>query len=324
MRRFSILLFMLAVGLLADSVGGQESSGNVGSGSPQATSLRGRPLYPPAPPPELLERLARHRAAFESDPDDPDALIWYGRFLAYSGNYTGAIDIFSRGIGQFPADARLWRHRAHRYITTRQFDKALADLDRAVALIEGQPDQIEPDGMPNPRNIPVSTLHGNIWYHKGLAHYLNNQLPDALTAFLRCRDLKSNDDNTVAATHWIYMILRRMQRWQDAQRALSDIRTEMNIVENFSYHRACLLYRQEIPVDTLLIRSGPESRGPADDALSYALGNWYWYNGDQQRARQIFEEIVARGAWASFGHIAAEADLFRMTDTPETPDSADR
>ena len=37
-------------------------------------------------------------------------------------------------------------------------------------MIAGKEDSIEPDGMPNPQNIPVSSLHTNIWYHLGLAY----------------------------------------------------------------------------------------------------------------------------------------------------------
>ena len=79
---------------------------------------------------------------------------------------------FSQGIESFPDEPKLYRHRGHRYISVREFDKAIADLEKAVELIQGTPNEIEPDGMPNALNIPVSSLHGNIYYHLGLAYYL--------------------------------------------------------------------------------------------------------------------------------------------------------
>ncbi len=62
----------------------------------------------------------------------------------------------------------------------REFDRAIQDFEKAATLIEGTEDKIEPDGLPNAQNIPVSTLHTNIWYHLGLAYYLQHDLENAL------------------------------------------------------------------------------------------------------------------------------------------------
>ena len=109
---------------------------------------------------------------YEKYPDSTEALIWYGRRTAYLGHFQKSILIYSDGIQKFPTDPRLYRHRGHRYISTRQYDKAIADFEKASELVKNQPDQTEPDGLPNARNIPISTLKGNIWYHLGLAYYL--------------------------------------------------------------------------------------------------------------------------------------------------------
>ncbi len=77
----------------------------------------------------------------------------------------------------------MYRHRGHRYITLREFDKAIADFNKAVELIEGTDDIVEPDGAPNAAGIPTSTLHTNIWYHLGLAHYLKGDFAAALLAY---------------------------------------------------------------------------------------------------------------------------------------------
>ena len=55
---------------------------------------------------------------------------------------------------------RFPRHRGHRYISIRQLDNAISDFEHAASMIDGQPNEIEPDGMPNARGIPVSTLQG--------------------------------------------------------------------------------------------------------------------------------------------------------------------
>jgi hypothetical protein len=90
-----------------------------------------------------------------------------GRRTAYLGRFTDAIAIFSSGLAKYRGDARLYRHRGHRYLTIRHFDRAIGDLLYAVQLTRGKPDQVEPDGQPNAKNIPTSTLQSNIWYHLG-------------------------------------------------------------------------------------------------------------------------------------------------------------
>ena len=151
--------------------------------APQATSLFGQPLYTPAPSPEALAKYQAAKADYEADPGNADKLIWYGRRAAYAGDFKEAIRIFSDGVRKFPQDARILRHRGHRYITTRQFDKAIADFEKAYALIAGKKDEIEPDGAPNARNIPLTTLGSNIRYHLGLAYYLKHDWKKALRFF---------------------------------------------------------------------------------------------------------------------------------------------
>ena len=101
-----------------------------------------------------------------------DNLIWLGRRTAYMGHYKNAIDIYTKGIDQYSKDARFYRHRGHRYISIRCFNLAIKDFKKAARLTRGKPNEVEPDGLPNALNIPTSTLQGNIYYHLGLAYYL--------------------------------------------------------------------------------------------------------------------------------------------------------
>ncbi|MCK7468643.1 MAG: tetratricopeptide repeat protein [Desulfosudis oleivorans] len=149
----------------------------------QAVSLGGRPLFPAAPSSEIRRKYEAARKAAEADPGSADDLIWLGRWAAYAGDYREAIRVFTRGTEKFPSDARFFRHRGHRYISVREFGRAVRDLEKAVLLIAGKPDEIEPDGAPNPRGIPVSTLNSNIYYHLGLAYFLGNDLEKALAVY---------------------------------------------------------------------------------------------------------------------------------------------
>src|SRR5262245_33607363 len=82
---------------------------------------------------ELESKRDEARKNFEKD-QSADNFVWLGRRTAYLGHYKEAIKIYTEGIEKFPDDARLFRHRGHRFITLRCFDLAIADLDKAAKL----------------------------------------------------------------------------------------------------------------------------------------------------------------------------------------------
>jgi tetratricopeptide (TPR) repeat protein len=255
--------------------------------------------------------LAEAREALRSEPDSLDALIWVGRRTAYLGRYREAVAIYTRGMGTHREDPRLYRHRGHRCLTLRKLDDAIDDLERAAVLVEGKPDEIEPDGLPNDRNIPTSTLQSNIWYHLGLAYYCKGDLDNALRAYRECMKVSLNPDMLSATTHWLYMTLRHLGRDAEANAVLEPIHAGMEIIENADYHRLLLMYKGELlPEDVLL--GGGEPGSVAAASAAYGVGNWYRLEGDTDRAVEIFEAILAAGQWPAFGHLAAEADLARL------------
>jgi tetratricopeptide (TPR) repeat protein len=278
---------------------------------PEGTSLLGRPLVPPAQAAAQREQLEANRAAaqaaYDKDPSNADAIIWLGRRTAYLGRFRDAIAIFSTGVDAHPRDARMYRHRGHRYITVRELDRAVADLSRAAALVKDRPDEVEPDGQPNARNIPTSTLNTNIYYHLGLAHYLMGQFAPALDAYRECLRRSKNDDMRVATTNWLYLTLLQLGRLEDAAAELRPITADMPIIENASYHRLLLLYKGqpagakgETPLEMVT-----EGYGAATDLLHRRRQSGAAY--------AAFEKIVDSypDLWPSFGYIAAEAELAR-------------
>jgi tetratricopeptide (TPR) repeat protein len=288
------------------------------AGEAEAVSLFGEPLAAPALPAEVQAdreaKLAAARAEAGAHPDDVDALIWLGRRTAYLGRYREAIDIYTRALAAHPDEPHLLRHRGHRYLTVRRFDLAIADLERAAQRVAGQPDEVEPDGLPNARNIPVSTLQTNIWYHLGLAHYFLGDLESALRAFQECLKVSTNADMRVAATHWLYMSLRRLGRMGEAEAILEPIRPDMDVIENRAYHLLTLMYKGEIPPEAI---PGLSDGGADAPTLGYGLGDWYLYNGRRDDAVKAFREILTwKDQWSAFGYIAAEADLKRLGVTP--------
>ncbi|GAB5522472.1 MAG: hypothetical protein Roseis2KO_03440 [Roseivirga sp.] len=292
--------------ILACTAEKKDSTQNTPAKDYEAVSLLGDTLRFNPPSAAAVAKFEERKANYDADPS-ADNWIWYGIFIAYQGKYNEAIEVYTEGIDKFPEDARFYRHRGHRYISIREFDKAIADFTKAAALREGMENEIEPDGAPNAQNIPVSSLHGNIYYHLGLALYLKGELEPALAAYKNAIAASRMDDNVVSGTHWVYMILRKMGREEEATKALEPINKDMKIIENFAYHELCLFYKGELSLEELT-KSG-EGALSSNDAVNYGIGNWYLYNGDEAKAKEVYEAILAKKGWASFGYIAAEADL---------------
>lgn len=288
------------------------------AGTPMATSLLGEPLYSvvedSATTARLHARLDSAEAAHEADPEDADALIWLGRRHAYAGYYREAIEIFTEGIETHPDDARFYRHRGHRYITVRELDRAVDDLAHAARLISGSDDVVEPDGMPNEAGVPRSTLHTNIWYHLGLARYLQHRFEGAAYAFRRGWQISPNDDMRVAMADWLWLALKRLGRHDEAAELLEQISPEMEILENDAYLHRLLVYKGEMSPDSLTGGSLADADPLAVATHGYGLGAWRLVQGDLPGAREAFRQVLETRYWPAFGYIAAEAEIREMGD----------
>ena len=254
-------------------------------------------------------KLVEARADFEKNPNSADAIFWLGRRTAYLGNYKEAIKIFTDGIAKFPKDARFLRHRGHRLLTIRCFDDAIKDFEAAAKLVKGKSDEIEPDGLPNARNIPTSTLQSNIFYHLGLAYYVKGDFKRALKAYREAEKVSRNPDMLVATTHWLYMTLRRLGKTKEAEKSVTAIKDNLDIIENDDYYKLVKLYQGKLKADDLLKETGATADTLSNASLGYGLGNWFLYNGEKEKAEKIFRQITSGNQWASFGYIAAEAEL---------------
>ncbi len=281
----------------------------------EAVSLLGDPLYRPDQSEEVravyTARFEEAQSALANAPEDVDSLIWMGRRTAYLGNYRAAIDIYSDAIRLHPEDARLYRHRGHRYLTVREPENARADFEQAARLVEGQPDEIEPDGLPNSINQPLSTTQFNIWYHLALAHYVEGDWEAALQAQRRCMAVSENPDLLVATSYWLYMTLMRMGREEEAAEVLDTITGDMEIVENDAYHTLLLLFKGERTLEDVV---GPDGDAATlqSTTTAYGVGVWHLLNGRTAEAHATWEGILEGvSQWPAFGYLAAEGELAR-------------
>ena len=304
MRHLLILLFAVFI-ISCDAF-----DPSTGATEFQAISLSGDSLFMPRLSAEAEERLKNNLysaiAEFEKEQSELN-YIWLGRRWAYLGDYNKAISVYSAGLKTYQNSYKLYRHRGHRYISTRQFDKALADFEKAYALMPKGELETEPDGIPNRLNQPLSNTQFNILYHWGLAHYLKGDFQEATRIYTECLDYSKNDDLITATADWLYMSQRRSADLQGASKTLSLIQEDMNVIENSSYFKRLLMYQGKLPIDSLF------STNDADVQLSlitqgYGVANWHLYNGDTTVSVNILDEILKSESWSPFGFIAAEKD----------------
>lgn len=277
-----------------------------------AIGLDGREFFEPKHTTEQISALNAAKKLFDADPSEEN-YIWYGRREAYLMHLKKAITIYTEGLEEYPESYRLYRHRAHRYISMREFDKAIEDSQKAIHHIEGKPIETEPDGVPNRLNIPKSTTQFNIWYHLGLAYYLKGEYEHAVQAYETCLKLSDNDDLLVATTDWLYMTYNRIGKKEEANALLEAIKPQMSIVENESYHKRLLMYKGEYQPELLLaLEEGGVDPQIAIATQGYGVGNWYLQQGDTVKAIDTFRQVVQGSSFAAFGFIAAEVDLLNL------------
>jgi tetratricopeptide (TPR) repeat protein len=230
------------------------------------------------------------RADLEEDPTDVDLWMRLGIQLAGTWHYQEAIDAYSEGLRRDPFNALLYRHRGHRFISTRRFEAAAADLELSSRL--------------DPSNWDT-------WYHLGLACYLLGDFRAAADAYRQCYSLTDAADQgaLVAVSDWLWMSLMRLGKAEAAAKLLEPIGPEMEVGENGSYHQRLLLYKGLLePEEVFDVANEPLTVA----TNGYGVGNWFFVNGDHDTAFEVWELAVHNSNyWPAFGYIAAETEIKR-------------
>lgn len=284
--------------------------------SSQITSLSGKALEPPRDLKKVaIEKDKNLRAAhldYTNYPDSLDAHIWYGRRLAYVYKYQEAIDVYTQAIEQFPNSPELYRHRGHRYITSRKFNLAIADFEKAASIVDGKEMIIEADGIPNQLNKPLSNLHFNIWYHWGLAYFLKGDYTNARLIYEECLAYSDNPDLMVATVDWLYMTYIKLGLKDEALAILDKVHQHMIMIENDSYFKRIMMYKGIFKPEDLIDPSKNKTAATVElITQGFGVAQWHESKGHQKHAHTIYQKILESNQWHAFSYIAAEAEITR-------------
>jgi tetratricopeptide (TPR) repeat protein len=250
----------------------------------QGKSLLGRDLYSQVETEEIKASLEAAKMTAADAIESAEAQIAHGVALAGVWRYREAIDVYTKAIERHPGEAMLYRHRGHRYISVRDFERAVADLKKAAELREDSFD---------------------IWYHLGLAHFLKGEYAEAERAYRECvKTVENNPPSLVAVSNWLYAALRMQNKKAEADRSIARITAEMNAGANGSYHRLLLFFKGEIEEEKIFEGEPTELEL---GTTGFGLGLWHRYNDAPEKAKAWFDRVLATDYWPSFGFIAAEA-----------------
>lgn len=229
-------------------------------------------------------------AEIAQDPNNPELYLKKGIALSRASlHHQEAINLFSHGLTLDPFHALLYRWRGHKFVNVRQFNQARADLEISS--------RIDPSNW-------------DTWYHLGLANYLLQDFARAEKAYRQCWAITDTEDKRVAIADWLYMTLRRQDRKEEAQELLSFITPETDHGPNEAYYRRLLLYRGELTADDLL--EGADIADVNFVTLGYGMGNYFYYNGNTERAVEIWKQVLSGKYWSAFGYVASEVELTRL------------
>src|SRR2546426_846561 len=83
--------------------------------------------------------IARAESALAADSRSVERIVQLGVAQSGARQFREAIQTFTRGLTIAPNDAVLYRWRGHRYLSVREFDRALDDLTRGSRLDSTSP-----------------------------------------------------------------------------------------------------------------------------------------------------------------------------------------
>lgn len=234
--------------------------------------------------------LAAFDRAIAIEPANADAHLLKCRSMAGLRRYEEAVTACSASLAAQPDSVEALRDRGHYHLNLGQIDAGLADL-RSAETRTGR--------------------DRGVYYHLGLAHYLNGDFASAATAYERCVATSDTGSEKVECQAWLVPSLLRAGRRREARRLLDGIgATPVGGHSGLYLDRLLLLKgaRTEAQVAATITTGDAVTEA----AVGYNLGLWHLLNGRQAQALAYFRRAVDSRLATSWGARASEAELRRL------------
>ncbi|MBQ1074258.1 tetratricopeptide repeat protein [Micromonospora sp. C31] len=273
-----------------------------------------------------------------------DRYVIAARLKGYLNKHGESVALLTEALELEPGSARLLRFRGHRRISIGDYAGAIADLRAAadqlpgvedeyemyqpevekdvVSLILGRPEQVRPQHLtdtmaaqdPQALGRYNATLHAGIWYHLGVAQYLIGDFEGCLPSFRAAEESSRHQEGTVASQDWQYMALRRLGRPAEAEEVLDRFRKISLVQEDHlvGYEGRMQLYTGEITPEQLWAMC--DGNDLKTVTQGYGLGNWYYHQGDVDKAREVFDGVLRTGVSHAFAYLAVKAEYANNPD----------
>ncbi len=284
----------------------------VGAGSTSADenvseTLVGTPITRPAWSMETRARLEKDleiaQAVMKIAPEREDSHIWLGRRLGYLTRNGEAVDVFTRGLEQFPDSYKLLRFRGRHLARNREFERAIADYQRAAKMVEGVQDSYEPDGIINARHQYLGSYRSNIHYYLGQTSWAVGDYRATLDGMNRAASepLVQHDDRRVATAFWRYLALRKLNRHAEAAAVVASIPEGLELVENRDYYNGVRFFKGSLSEGGLLPHAGLNA--------TFGISMVHLIEGRTEKAAAMLLDLVAG---SSQGYWPAETELLAL------------
>ena len=233
------------------------------------------------------------RAEYHARPGNYVVALVFGRALMAQFRYLEAIDVFSEAIVIAADKYDAYKLRGECYTAVMQLYRALADF--AICC-------------------QFWTILDDILYRIGIIYYLLGDYQRAAGYFENIiRRGEAEGIELIAAIDWAWMSYMRCGDSAGAEKVLGYLPALEG--ELAAYRLRCAVYARIKTIgEALSTASALEKEVPKITSL-YGLSVYCEVHGNKEKARQLWEEILAFGShWSAFGYLAAMNDLNRSEE----------
>ena len=243
---------------------------------------------------EQDKAVAAFDRAIAADPASADAYLLKCRSLAGLRRHEEAVAACTESLRLRPDQAEVLRDRGHYQLNLGHIEPGLADLQKAESL---------------------TSRDRGVYYHLGLAYYLNGDFTRAAKAYEACASNSADAAGKVECQAWLLPSLMRSGRKDEAKKLLAAVPAAPIGGHPGNYLDRLLLFKGEKTEAQVAATMAAEGQ-VSEATVGYSIGIWHLLNGHEAKAREYFQRSVASNYTPAWGYRASEAELKRLGRRP--------